>query len=71
MPESDGPGHSGAPSGGLAALVIAVVAVFCCAAVPIVAALAGGIAIGTFLGVGAGLAAAVLLGAWAVARVRR
>jgi len=55
----------------MAALAIAAVAVACCAAVPLLAAAVGGIAIGTFLGVGAGLAAALLLSAWAVARFRR
>ena len=71
MAEDEGPASRLLPSGGVAALVIATVAVACCAALPLVAALAGGVAIGTLVGVGAGLAAAVIIGAWAVARLRR
>lgn len=59
------------PWGGLAALGIAAFAVVCCAALPLLVALAGSVAIGTVLGVGAGLAAAVLLVGVVLARIRR
>lgn len=68
---ADTGGRGGQPSGGFAALAITAMAVACCAAVPVVAALAGGVAIGTLLGVGAGLAATILLGAWANVHRRR
>jgi hypothetical protein len=59
------------PWSGLAALGIAAFAVVCCTALPLLAALAGSVAIGTVLGVGAGLVAAVVLVGLALARVRR
>jgi hypothetical protein len=59
------------PWGGLAALGIAAFAVVCCAALPLLVALAGSVAIGTVLGIGAGLAAAVLLVGVISAGVRR
>ena len=59
------------PWRGLAALGIAAFAIVCCAALPLLAALAGSVAIGTVLGVGAGLVAAVLLVGLVVALVRR
>jgi hypothetical protein len=71
MAEDEGPASRLLPSGGVAALVIATVAVACCAAVPLVAALAGGVAVGTLVGVGAGLATAGIIAAWAVVRLRR
>jgi hypothetical protein len=71
MPPGENPHQRGAPSGGIAALVVAGIAVACCAALPLLIALAGGVAVATILGIGAGLAAAALLGAWLVARIRR
>jgi hypothetical protein len=61
----------GESHGALAGLGIAAIAVVCCAGLPILAALAGSIAVGTVLGVGAGLAATVFLVGLAVARLRR
>jgi hypothetical protein len=55
-PSRGSPAH-----GGLAGLGIAAFAVICCAALPLLAALAGSVGIGTVLGAGAGLGAAVLL----------
>lgn len=49
---------------GLTGAAIAAVAVACCAALPLLVALAGGVAIGTLLGIGAGalaLGGAVML----------
>jgi len=65
------PSKGSGSQGGLAAFGIAAFAVLCCAALPILAALAGSVAIGTVLGIGAGLAAAVLLAVAVVANVRR
>lgn len=65
------PSNDSQPPGGLAALGIAAFAVICCAALPLLVALAGGVAIGTVLGIGAGLVAAALLGSVVVARARR
>jgi hypothetical protein len=65
------PSKDSAARGGLAALAVAAFAVLCCAAVPVLAALAGSIAIGVVPGVGAGLAAGVLLTVAVVARLRR
>lgn len=69
MPQ-DEPSNDSQPLGGVAALGIAAFAVACCAALPLLAALAGSVAVGTVLGVGAGLAAAALLGGLVVARAR-
>lgn len=57
--------------GALPALGIAVFAGACCAALPFIAALAGGIAAATLLGTGAGLAVAAVLASLVVARARR
>jgi Flp pilus assembly protein TadB len=65
------PSKDPAAQSGLAALAVAAFAMLCCAAVPVLAALAGSLAIGVVLGVGAGLAAAVLLTVALVARMRR
>lgn len=46
-------------------------AIVCCAALPLLAALTGGVAVAAVLGVGAGLVALVLLGAWVLTRLRR
>ena len=46
--------------GGLATAGVAALAVVCCAALPLVIALAGSVAIGTVLGVGVGVAAAAV-----------
>jgi hypothetical protein len=63
MPESR-PRNGNSAKDGLAALGLAVVAVGCCAGLPLLAALAGSVALGTLLGVGAGILAAVgLVGA--------
>ena len=66
-----GPVHDSASRSGLAALGTAAFAIVCCAALPLVAALVGSVAVGTVLGVGAGLAAAALLVGLAVVGVRR
>jgi hypothetical protein len=62
MPAPD-PSTRKRPDGGLgvAAVGVAAVAVLCCAGLPILAALAGSIALGILLGVGAGAVAAVLV----------
>ncbi|MGH2715424.1 MAG: hypothetical protein ACRDM7_16335 [Thermoleophilaceae bacterium] len=65
------PSKDSAKQGGLAALGIAAFAVVCCAALPVLAAVAGSVAIGTVLGVGGGILAAVVLVGLAVARTRR
>lgn len=70
MPPDDDQARRGA-RGGIAALAIAGIAVACCAALPLLLALAGGVAVAIVLGLGAGLVAAVLLGAWVVDRERR
>jgi len=54
-----------------AAVAIAVFAVVCCAGFPLVAAVAGSIALGTLLGTGAGIFGAVMLIALIAIRVRR
>jgi hypothetical protein len=71
MSQGNGSPRGGGPSGGIAAIALAAVAVVCCAAVPLVIALAGTVAVGTVLGVGAGLVAAVLLSVWVAVRFRR
>jgi biotin transporter BioY len=55
----------------LAAVGVAVFAVVCCAGLPLLATLAGGVAVGTLLGVGAGVLAALVAGAALAARARR
>ena len=66
-----GDGGASPSQSGLAALGIAAVAIVCCAALPLLAALAGGVALGALLGVGAGVVAAVLLVGTVVARSRK
>ena len=56
---------------GLAAAGAAVFAVVCCAGPPLFAVLAGGVALGTLLGVGAGVFAALVVGGALAARARR
>jgi hypothetical protein len=56
---------------GLAAVGVAVFAVVCCAGLPLLAALAGGVALGTLLGVGAGVFAALVAGGVLIAQGRR
>lgn len=70
MPPGD-PQKESAARGGPAAVGIAAFAVVCCAAFPLLAALAGGVALGTILGVGAGLVAAAVLVGLIVVRARR
>jgi biotin transporter BioY len=53
---------------GLAAVAVAVFAVLCCAGLPLLAALVGGVALGTLLGVGAGVLAALVIGVALAAR---
>jgi hypothetical protein len=64
-------GRGSAPRDGLAALGVAVSAVVCCAGLPLLAALAGGVALGTLLGVGVGMLAALAVGGALAARGRR
>ena len=54
----------------LAAVGVAVFAVVCCAGLPLLAALAGGAALGTLLGVGAGVLGALVIGVALAARRR-
>jgi hypothetical protein len=69
MPENSArPGGSG--GGGIAALGIAMLAIGCCAGVPLIAALVGSVAVGTLLGVGAGIVVAIMLVAAVVVRIR-
>jgi hypothetical protein len=64
------PGDS--TTSGLAALAFAVVAVACCAGLPLMLALAASAGVGTMLGIGAGIvAAALLVGAVVILAVRR
>lgn len=55
----------------MAALGIGVFAVLCCAALPLLAGLLGGIAVGSVLGVGAGVLAVLVVVVLIVARSRR
>ena len=55
---------------GLAAAAVAVFAVLCCAGLPLLAALAGGVALGTLLGVGAGVLGALVIATVLNARAR-
>ncbi len=47
--------------GGLVALGVAALAVVCCAVLPVVVGVVGGLALGTLLGVGSGVFALVVL----------
>lgn len=64
-------GLQGTPRTGLAALGIGAFAVVCCAALPLVAGVLGGVALGSVLGVGAGGLAVVVVIASVVLRARR
>ena len=56
---------------GLAALGIGALAVVCCAGLPLVAGVLGGVALGSVLGVGAGALAVVVVIVLVVARAHR
>ncbi len=58
------------PKGGFAAVGLGALAVVCCAGGPLIVALIGGIALGTVLGVGAGVLAVSLVAALVIVRVR-
>jgi hypothetical protein len=62
---------SGEEKLGLAGVGIAVLAIACCAGVPLIAGVAGGIAVAAVLGVGAGVLALAALVALGVAAGRR
>jgi len=64
-------GSQNSPKIGLAALGIGAFAVVCCAGLPLVAGVLGGVALGSVLGVGAGALAAVVVIVLVVARARR
>jgi biotin transporter BioY len=64
-------GKDSAPERGLAAVGVAAFAVVCCAGLPLLAALAGGVALGTLLGVGAGVLAPLVIAAALTAQARR
>ena len=64
-------GREGSAAGGFAALGLGALVVGCCAGLPLLAALAGSVAIGTVLGVGAGLLALVGLAILVIVRARR
>jgi len=64
-------GSQNSPKMGLAALGIGAFAVVCCAGLPLVAGVLGGVALGSVLGVGAGALAAVVVIALVVVRARR
>lgn len=57
--------------GGILGIGIAALAIVCCAAFPLLAALAGSVAVGTILGAGAGILAGVALVAVVASRARR
>ena len=61
----------GSPRTGLAALGVGVLAVVCCAAAPLLVGVVGGVALGSLLGVAAGIIAVVGLTAMVVVRKRR
>ncbi len=64
-------GSQNSPKMGLAALGIGAFAVVCCAGLPLVAAVLGGVALGSVLGVGAGALAVIVVIALVAARARR
>jgi hypothetical protein len=64
-------GSQNSPKMGLAALGIGAFAVVCCAGLPLVAGVLGGVALGSVLGVGAGALAAIVVIVLVVARARR
>jgi hypothetical protein len=59
------------PKGGLAAVGIGALVVACCAGGPLLAGVAGGLALSTVLGVGAGVLVVVVVTALIVVRARR
>jgi len=64
--------HAGSPvTSGLAAFGVVAFAVLCCAGGPLLAAVAGGLAFGAVLGIGAGAIALVVLATIAELQVRR
>jgi hypothetical protein len=65
------PGVDSAARTSLAAVGVAIVAIVCCAGLPLLATLAGGIALGTLLGVGAGVLAVLVVGGALAVRARR
>lgn len=71
MPPGEDPPRGGALSNGIAALVVTGIGVVCCAAFPLLIALAGGVAVAAVLGMAAGFLAAVVLAIWIVSRARR
>jgi len=64
-------GSQNSPKIGLAALGIGAFAVVCCAGLPLVAGVLGGVALGSVLGVGAGALAVIVVIVLVVARARR
>jgi len=64
-------GPQSAPRTGLAALGIGAFAVVCCAGLPLIAGVLGGVALGSVLGAGVGVVAVVLVSALVVARRAR
>lgn len=64
-------GSQNSPKMGLAALGIGAFAVVCCAGLPLVAGVLGGVALGSVLGVGAGALAVIVVIVLVVARARR
>jgi len=58
------------PRGGLAAVGFGALAVVCCAGAPLIVGVLGGVALGTVLGVGAGVLAVTLGTVLIVVRVR-
>ena len=62
---------AGIEKAGLAALGLGALVVVCCAALPLVAGVLGGVAIGAYLGVGAGVLALAVLAALVLVRARR
>ncbi len=70
MAGGEGGGDS-ATRDGLAAVGVAVFAVVCCAGLPLLAALVGGVALGILLGLGAGVLAVLVVGGALAARARR
>jgi len=64
-------GSQNSPKMGLAALGIGAFAVVCCAGLPLVAGVLGGVALGSVLGVGAGALAVIVVIVLVAARARR
>jgi hypothetical protein len=64
-------GSQNSPKMGLAALGIGAFGVVCCAGLPLVAGVLGGVALGSVLGVGAGALAVIVVIVLVVARARR